>query len=490
MKGNFFLLPPFLMSHILWKYYLEDNVEKFEAFLAGGHNALQAPKGQSGGNVNLGSVGAFVGSPGNGSSPRTTSMKLRKTSGHMGAAKNSSSTLSKSDLNSRDQMGLTILHRVVSSAAENSIRYATALINHPSIDIYMQDIENGWTPLHRALYAGNVTIARLLLAKDQTGFAGQGGLTVSRSNTLIKIKDREGNTAFDVYNATIARRTLDHGKLGDSPDEELDEDGDDSVHAEENGVEDSDITFMDGDELFAFGSNKNLCLGFGDEDDRQYPERITLKRPDHLILRFCREHFDSELNRNVLFSDFDKVDNSTWVSDLPVLVRNRPIVIQDVVLSKLHSAVITTDPESNLHICGFGPGGRLGTGDETTRFNYVCIDAGALAGKKIVSVALGQNHTLAVSKEGEIFTWGTNTYGQLGYNLPRPAIKDEEPINSTPRQIFGPLKREVVVGVAASAVHSVAYTATSIFTWGKNHGQLGLMDSDSRSLDIQPVPRR
>jgi hypothetical protein len=97
---------------------------------------------------------------------------------------------------------------------------------------------------------------------------------------------------------------------------------------------------------------------------------------------------------------------------------------------------------------------------------------------------------LAVSSEGEIFSWGTSTYGQLGYSLPRPALKDEEPICSTPRQIFGPLKRETIIGVAASAIHSVAHTSTSLYCWGKNEGQLGLMDSDSRSLAIQPVPRK
>jgi inhibitor of Bruton tyrosine kinase len=69
-------------------------------------------------------------------------------------------------------------------------------------------------------------------------------------------------------------------------------------------------------------------------------------------------------------------------------------------------------------------------------------------------------------------------------------LQDEEPVNCTPRQIFGPLKREVVVGVAASVIHSVAFTSTSLYIWGKNEGQLGLMDSDSRSLESQTVPRR
>lgn len=44
--------------------------------------------------------------------------------------------------------------------------------------------------------------------------------------------------------------------------------------------------------------------------------------------------------------------------------------------------------------------------------------------------------------------------------------------------------------MAASRIHSVAFTSTSLYIWGKNEGQLGLMDSDSRSLETQSVPRR
>jgi alpha-tubulin suppressor-like RCC1 family protein len=188
------------------------------------------------------------------------------------------------------------------------------------------------------------------------------------------------------------------------------------------GNKESDATMnssIGGDEMFAFGSNKNLTLGFGDEDDRQHPERINLKRPDHLLYRFHREQLLSRSGAGEAVINLPPATVNS-VSGLPALIRNRPMIIQDVALSKLHSAILTTDPESNLYVCGFGPGGRLGTGDETTKFNYVCIEGGGLAGKKIVAVALGQNHSIAVSSDGEVFTWGTNTWGQLGYTLPRP----------------------------------------------------------------------
>ncbi|KAI9765450.1 MAG: hypothetical protein M1840_007409 [Geoglossum simile] len=248
---------------------------------------------------------------------------------------------------------------------------------------------------------------------------------------------------------------------------------------------------IEGDELFTFGNNQNGTLGFSDTDNRQHPERVIIKRPDSILHRFWREHQDQRsivsCNLNLEVPQETETFIPGDVPSMPLLIRNRPLVIRDIALSKLHTAVLTADPESNLYICGFGPGGRLGTGDETTRFNFVCIDGGGLVGKQVVAVGLGQGHTLAIDSEGDIFSWGINTYSQLGYNVP---LGGQESVQTVPRQIFGPLKRELVIGAAASRWHSVVHTSTSLFTFGKNEGQLGLVDSGARSLEIQTTPRR
>ncbi|KAI5291927.1 hypothetical protein KEM52_000025, partial [Ascosphaera acerosa] len=101
------------------------------------------------------------------------------------------------------------------------------------------------------------------------------------------------------------------------------------------------------------------------------------------------------------------------------------------------------------------------------------------------------------TSRGEVFTWGSNRYGQLGYALPPPPTSScasteqaDHPVQLTPRQIFNPLKRECVVGAAASATHTVLHTASALYTFGKNAGQLGFMDADARALEFQTVPRK
>ncbi|OBT45947.1 hypothetical protein VE00_04261 [Pseudogymnoascus sp. WSF 3629] len=472
------------MSNLLWRAYLEDDVDRCRNLL--GNGAQLTSKGQGAPFGHGGSLGTIASSPGaaqGAASPRN--VKSKKSLGHMGTsgAKNPTSGLTKADINSRDSQGLTILHRAVSSHTAESMDIALTLIEHPLIDLYVQDKENGWTALHRALYFGNVFIARAILDKDSTSTYFQGpGNPTTKGTPLVRIKDYEGNSAFDVYNSTIARRTLHPVEVSVKV---HDPDDSDSDYAEAPDTESRGYDSIDGDEFYAFGSNKNLTLGFGDEDDRQHPEKITLKRPDHLIWRFYREVLECQNEED----HPKKGPGPKRIEDLPTLIRNRPIIIQDGILSKLHSAILTTDPYSNLYMCGFGPGGRLGLGHDITSFNYVCVEGGALEEKKVSAVALGQNHSLAVTSDGGVVSWGTNTCGTLGYTMPRPP-NDEEPINNIPRQIFGPLKKEFVIGVAASSIHSVAHTSTSLYTWGKNEGQLGLMDSDSRSLEIQPIPRK
>ncbi|KAK0628721.1 hypothetical protein B0T17DRAFT_606269 [Bombardia bombarda] len=462
------------MTHLLWKSYWEDDVEKFRRLLLptgyGTQNTARSP--------NVGHGGA--GSPGAlGTSPRPPPPRLRRPSGFgtsHGGNKNGGSGLGRSEINSRDHAGLTILLRAASSTAENAILFVEALLDHPAIDIYVQDPESGWNALHRALYSGNIYIARLLLEKERKDLTGHTA-PLNRVGHLIKTKDHEGFSPFDLYNATIGERIL-----GDLVGKEAGEGDSDSEEVE--AVEDSVPRLAGlnalGEDLFAFGSNRNLSLGFGDEDDRQFPDRVYLQRPEHLMIRFYNEYLENAGLEGSGTQDPAKI---------PALVLNRPLVIRDVVLSKLHSAVLTTDPVSNLYVCGIGRGGRLGLGDENTRFTYTSVQ-GPLADKKIVQVALGQNHSMAVDDTGALWTWGNNAHYQLGYALPTPTKKDEDPISTTPRQVFGPLKKEIILGIAASSVHSVAHTGTSLYCWGKNLGQLALMDADSRSLEYQQTPRK
>ena len=71
---------------------------------------------------------------------------------------------------------------------------------------------------------------------------------------------------------------------------------------------------------------------------------------------------------------------------------------------------------------------------------------------------------------------GGATFSGAGTGLGATVVctnPESEPIQSTPRRIFGPLKKEVVKGVTACKTASACWTDVDLFTWGTNTGQLG-----------------
>ena len=63
-----------------------------------------------------------------------------------------------------------------------------------------------------------------------------------------------------------------------------------------------------------------------------------------------------------------------------------------------------------LYTHGFGQNGRLGRSDEETSLKPQIVQFD----ESITFVAVSSYHSLAVTKNN-IYTWGSNLYGQLGY---------------------------------------------------------------------------
>jgi alpha-tubulin suppressor-like RCC1 family protein len=76
-----------------------------------------------------------------------------------------------------------------------------------------------------------------------------------------------------------------------------------------------------------------------------------------------------------------------------------------------HSMCITE--QGDLYTFGCGVHGRLGHGDHKHRNLPTVVEA--FAGKeRIINVSAGQYHSACISLRGEVFTWGKGEHGQLG----------------------------------------------------------------------------
>ena len=108
----------------------------------------------------------------------------------------------------------------------------------------------------------------------------------------------------------------------------------------------------------------------------------------------------------------------------------------------------------------------LGVGEGNGGLQPKRIDS--LAGKKLCDFAFGSGpHVLAINSEGELYSWGHNGYGQLGVGA-LPGIR--------PAQVTLGSGSYRVVQVACGSHHSLALTSDGdVFAWGYNNcGQIGL----------------
>ncbi|XP_077351382.1 putative E3 ubiquitin-protein ligase HERC4 isoform X2 [Festucalex cinctus] len=122
---------------------------------------------------------------------------------------------------------------------------------------------------------------------------------------------------------------------------------------------------------------------------------------------------------------------------------------------------------------GLGSDGQLGLNnfEECVR---VPRNIKTLTDVQITQVACGYWHSLALSKGSQVFSWGQNRYGQLGFGVNGQSI-------STP-QIVNSLQGVPFAQISAGGAHSFALTLSgAVFGWGRNKfGQLGLSDSNDR----------
>ncbi|MCU0779626.1 MAG: Ig-like domain-containing protein [Akkermansiaceae bacterium] len=113
--------------------------------------------------------------------------------------------------------------------------------------------------------------------------------------------------------------------------------------------------------------------------------------------------------------------------------------------------------------------GQLAQGDRVQREVPTPItDDGVLAGKTILSVAVGWDHCVALCSDGTLAAWGKNFHGQIGNPIP---LDRDVPV-LVMREEFSADKR--VIAVAAGASFSLALCDDgTILSWGSNfYGEL------------------
>lgn len=134
---------------------------------------------------------------------------------------------------------------------------------------------------------------------------------------------------------------------------------------------------------------------------------------------------------------------------------------------------------------GQGAAGKLG--DATTVNKLVpvpVVSTGVLAGKTVLSVASGGNHTLALCSDGKVYAWGDNASGQLGINTTEANKTSPVAVNTT-SGVSG-LFNKTVVAIAAGTNFSLALDSDGVvYAWGyNNYGACGVSGTAVRRAPV------
>lgn len=110
------------------------------------------------------------------------------------------------------------------------------------------------------------------------------------------------------------------------------------------------------------------------------------------------------------------------------------------------------------------------------------VEAFAEYGAKAAMVSCGGQHTLILTDDGEVLSCGIGEYGLLGTGSTTDAL--------TPSSLFS-MADEEVVQIAAGHCHSLLLTVEGkVYSFGRNHmGQLGHYDSYIDIYSMEDFPR-
>ncbi|RYH28646.1 hypothetical protein EON65_11435 [archaeon] len=185
-------------------------------------------------------------------------------------------------------------------------------------------------------------------------------------------------------------------------------------------------------EVYTWGHAANGRLGIGEaerlgapEHERFYfPVPTCLKTLERITMVACGNDYTLARGAAGLWSWGNGAGGKLGLGDVydrlePVLVpRLRGRTILQVVAGTYHSMAVVQYPPilkgGYLYSWGSGYQGQLGLGAKSVSLEPMIIEYFLCVNTMIRMIAAGATHCLAVTVDGEVYSWGSNQHGQLG----------------------------------------------------------------------------
>ena len=239
--------------------------------------------------------------------------------------------------------------------------------------------------------------------------------------------------------------------------------------------------------LWAWGSNNAGQLGMGDTVSRSSPVQVGTLTTWSGILAGGYNFSATTRTDGTLWAWGYNSSGQLGVGDK--ILRSSPTQIGALTTwltvsgSSLNTFAIRTN--GTLWAWGDDTFGQLGLGSTTSYSSPVQVGTlttwSSVAGGSDATGDAGVGYfTTAIRTDGTFWVWGVNTNGQLGLG--------DTISRSSPTQVGTANAWTVAGGGGAADSGAISYTIpnTSLWTWGSNtYGQLGLGDTNLRSSPVQ-----
>ncbi|MCO5551230.1 hypothetical protein L7F22_004729 [Adiantum nelumboides] len=226
-------------------------------------------------------------------------------------------------------------------------------------------------------------------------------------------------------------------------------------------------------EVYTTGTNESGQLGTHLPENQFLPEPVAALDTQMVVHVACGQgHTVAVTDTGALASwgaaEFGQLGQKEAVGVLNIshpriLKGSRELHFVRAACGASHTLALTGS--GDIYSFGQGAFGALGHGNTESCSAPTFVNG--LWGFGIVQIACGENHSVALSIDGQVFSWGRGKYGQLGHG----SLNNE----MSPLQVKA-LADQMIVQIVSGGDHTMAMNSEKhIFAWGRGHwGQIGL----------------
>ena len=218
--------------------------------------------------------------------------------------------------------------------------------------------------------------------------------------------------------------------------------------------------------MFSWGFGKHGVLGIGNEKDKLKPTPVKENIKEKVVFvdaGFAHCGIVTE-NGKVLMAGkgvdgalgfgSESLKNSMFFQEIKSPPNQAHFKEISCSKGEHHGHTLALTNDGNVYSWGDGYKGKLGLGDQESRFTPCLIDPKYFNYAEVKHVSAGGIHSAAVSKDGEAFTWGCGSDGRLGH----PEAKGHRYLfrSDVPRLVEALKEKGKVIDIKASYYHTVA----------------------------------